>query len=119
MNKTLLFACSLLMCASVNATDFETAADAVKNIDVGWNLGNTLDAADASKTWTTTEQHETYWGQPVTKPELMKMMKEAGFGAIRVPVTWLSGNGQQRKSERCLDESNRFCCRRDNLCQQF
>ena len=88
MKKILLFTCSLLMSFSAQAQDFETAKDAVKNMGVGWNLGNTLDSHDASKTWTTTEQHETYWGQPVTKPELMKMMKEAGFSAIRVPVTW-------------------------------
>ena len=88
MKKTLLLFCGMLMTISMQAADFETAKDAVKNMGVGWNLGNTLDAADASKTWTTTEQHETCWGQPVTKPELLKMMKEAGFGAIRVPVTW-------------------------------
>ena len=88
MKKILLLVCSAMLCTSIQAADFETAKDAVKNMGVGWNLGNTLDAADASKTWTTTAQHETYWGQPVTKPELMKMMKEAGFGAIRVPITW-------------------------------
>ncbi len=88
MKKTLLLFCGMLMTFSMQAADFETAKDAVKNMGVGWNLGNTLDAADASKTWTTTAQHETCWGQPVTKPELMKMMKDAGFGAIRVPVTW-------------------------------
>ena len=76
------------MCMSTQAGDFEKAKDAVTNMGVGWNLGNTLDAHDASKTWTTTEQHETCWGQPVTKPELIKMMKEAGFSTIRVPVTW-------------------------------
>ena len=73
---------------STQAADFETAKDAVKNMGVGWNLGNTLDANDGTKTWKTTAEHETCWGQPVTKPELLKMMKEAGFGAIRVPVTW-------------------------------
>ncbi len=70
------------------AADFETAKEAVKNMGVGWNLGNTLDANDATKSWKSTVEHETCWGQPVTKPELIKMMKEAGFGAIRVPVTW-------------------------------
>ena len=88
MKKILLFACGLLMSFSAQAQDFETAKDAVKNMGVGWNLGNTLDANDATKTWTTTAQHETCWGQPVTKPELLKMMKEAGFSTIRVPVTW-------------------------------
>ena len=76
------------MSFSAQAQDFETAKEAVKNMGVGWNLGNTLDSHDASMTWTSTAQHETYWGQPVTKPELLKMMKEAGFSAIRVPVTW-------------------------------
>lgn len=74
------------------AADFETAKEAAKNMGVGWNLGNTLDAANWDGkdgwNWSATEDHEKYWGQPVTKPELMKMMKEAGFGAIRVPVTW-------------------------------
>ena len=68
---------------------FEAAATAVKKMGVGWNLGNTLDAHDSSKSsWATTAEHETCWGQPVTKRELITMMKEAGFGAIRVPVTW-------------------------------
>ena len=88
MKKTLLFVCTLLMSSTSWAASFENAKDAVTNMGVGWNLGNTLDANDASKTWKTTAEHETCWGQPVTKPELIKMMKEAGFGTIRVPVTW-------------------------------
>jgi hypothetical protein len=97
MKKTLLFVCSLLISLSTNAADFESAKDAVKNMGIGWNLGNTLDANDATKTWKTTEEHETCWGQPVTTPELLKMMKEAGFGAISVPVTWyqeMDANGK-------------------------
>jgi len=97
MKKTLLFVCGLLMCMSTQAGDFEKAKDAVTNMGVGWNLGNTLDANDGSKTWTTTAQHETCWGQPVTKPELIKMMAEAGFNTIRVPVTWyqeMDANGK-------------------------
>jgi len=97
MKKTLLLICGMLMSFSMQAADFETAKDAVKNMGVGWNLGNTLDANDASKSWKTTAEHETCWDQPVTKPELLKMMKEAGFSAIRVPVTWyqeMDANGK-------------------------
>ena len=99
MSKKFLFLiCTLFVCGmQAMAKDFENATTAVKNMGVGWNLGNTLDANDATKTWTTTDQHETCWGQPVTKPELLKMMKEAGFGAIRVPVTWyqeMDANGK-------------------------
>ena len=66
---------------------FESANDAVKNMKVGWNLGNTLDAHNGQRV-TDPKVSETMWGQPVTSPELMQMMKEVGFGAIRVPVTW-------------------------------
>ena len=72
---------------TASAQTFETAYQAVRNMKVGWNLGNTLDAHNGSR-MTDVVQSETTWGQPVTKPELMQMMKEAGFGAIRVPVTW-------------------------------
>ena len=92
MKKTLLFICGLLMCMSMQAADFESAKDAVKFMGVGWNLGNTLDAAnwDGKDGWNfaSPTEHETYWGQPVTKPELIRMMADAGFKTIRVPVTW-------------------------------
>ena len=92
MKKTLLFVCGLLMCMGTQAGDFEKAKDAVTNMGVGWNVGNTLDAANWDGkdgwNWSSIEEHETYWGQPIIIPELMKMMKEAGFGTIRVPVTW-------------------------------
>lgn len=88
MKKILIPILGLLTFAQTQAADIENASDAVKNMGVGWNMGNTLDANDPTKTWTTTEQHETCWGQPVVTADLMKMMKEAGFGAIRVPVTW-------------------------------
>lgn len=76
----------------------ETATEAVKNMGVGWNLGNTLDANAASGTnidlasyWGQQDLNsETFWGQHKTKPELMTMMKNAGFGSIRVPVTWFN-----------------------------
>ena len=45
----------------------ESAADAVRKMGAGWNLGR---------------------GQPVTTRELFRMFKEAGFNAIRIPVTW-------------------------------
>ena len=75
---------------------FETAHEAVGNMQLGWNLGNTLDSNSGDvnnmwiEAWTNRKpaDYETAWGQPVTKPELMKMFKEAGFNAIRVPVTW-------------------------------
>ncbi|MBR3456348.1 MAG: glycoside hydrolase family 5 protein [Bacteroidaceae bacterium] len=88
MRKFLLVISTFLFCAANgSAQSFETATQAVTKMGPGWNLGNTLDA-HGGKRMEDVVQSETTWGQPVTKPELMRMMKEAGFGAIRVPVTW-------------------------------
>lgn len=75
---------------------FETAAEAVLNMGAGWNLGNTLDSNSNDldnmwiEAWTrrTPKDYETAWGQPQATRALIHMFKEAGFGAIRVPVTW-------------------------------
>jgi len=65
-----------------------TAAQLVANIKVGWNLGNTL---DANNTWDknpTVEQYEKAWGNPVTTKGMITAIKNAGFNAIRIPVSW-------------------------------
>ena len=88
-----LFATSAL---TIQAQITETATDAVKNMGLGWNLGNTLDAntgkgtnfEDASYWGQQGLDSEYCWGQPSTTSELITMMKNAGFGSIRVPVTW-------------------------------
>ena len=81
--------------ATMQAQSFETAQEAVTNMGVGWNLGNTLEAhakkpnPEIDSYWGQEGlESENDWGQPNTKPEVFKMMKEAGFGAIRIPVTW-------------------------------
>ena len=84
------------ICNASASDDFESATEAVGNMRVGWNLGNTFDSnsGDTQNMWIerwtdrSPSAYETSWGQPVAKPELIKMMKDAGFNAIRVPVTW-------------------------------
>ena len=95
---TFFMSAAMLLCNEAKAQDFETASTAVKNMGVGWNLGNTLDAFNQSVTDVSSSAYwgqqglesENHWGQPTTKPELMAMMKNAGFSAIRVPVTWFN-----------------------------
>jgi len=80
-------------------TEFETAAEAVKNMKVGYCLGNTLEAftdnwIGETHSW---QEYEKAWGNPITKPEFMKMIRKAGFNAVRVPVTWfphMDANGK-------------------------
>lgn len=71
--------------------EFETASEAVDNMLIGWNLGNSFDATGE---WITTgtaganRDFETAWGNPVTEKSTIHKIKELGFGAIRIPVTW-------------------------------
>lgn len=81
-----LFLSVLPICAQAQGTEFETATQAVQNMKIGWNLGNTFDSHKIGMTDVTAT--ETNRGQAVTTAELMEMMKMAGFNAIRVPVTW-------------------------------
>ena len=96
MKRIVSLCLSAMLFSAAQAQITETATEAVKNMGVGWNLGNTLDANSSSTSDINSPNYwgkqgvdsETMWGQPVTKPELFQMMKEAGFGAIRVPTTW-------------------------------
>jgi endoglucanase len=62
----------------------------VAAMKVGWNLGNSLDctAPDQSDT-----AAETAWGNPRITPELFDAVSKAGFGAVRIPVTWIGRMG--------------------------
>jgi aryl-phospho-beta-D-glucosidase BglC (GH1 family) len=82
-----LLAFVLLMGVRTSAADFEKATDAVRNMGVGWSLGNSLDSHNGSR-MTDVARSQTIWGQPPARPELMRMVKEAGFGTMRIPVTW-------------------------------
>lgn len=58
----------------------ETAAQAVRNIFAGWNVGNSLEVPAG----------ETAWGNPLTTQKLIDGVKAAGFNAIRIPCGWNS-----------------------------
>jgi aryl-phospho-beta-D-glucosidase BglC (GH1 family) len=45
---------------------------------LGWNLGNCLDVPEG----------ESAWGNPKATPELMSGVAKAGFGLVRIPITW-------------------------------
>lgn len=67
-------------------TGFRNSSEIVDDIKVGWNLGNTLESFNVKgKTGLATE---TAWGNPKAKEELILKVKESGFNAVRIPVTW-------------------------------
>lgn len=75
-----------------------TAIEWVANIRIGWSLGNTLDAHGNRDGFpnlgggiyanTSVTELETGWGRPVTTISHFTTLKEAGFNAVRIPVTW-------------------------------
>ncbi|MBQ7780401.1 MAG: cellulase family glycosylhydrolase [Lachnospiraceae bacterium] len=56
----------------------------------GINLGNTMEAYGRSSVGVGAETsvYETFWGCPVTTPEMIQGMKDAGFDSLRIPVAW-------------------------------
>ncbi len=56
----------------------------VDQINVGWNLGNTLDAHNGKGGLDT----ETIWGNPVTKEKVFASVKKSGINTVRIPVSW-------------------------------
>ena len=75
--------------SQVDAGDFEIASTSVemaRNMAIGWNLGNTLDAS--ADQWHTGVNSETAWGMPKTTKAMISGVKDAGFKTIRIPVSW-------------------------------
>lgn len=77
-------------------TEFEKAADVVKNMKVGWNCGNSLDSHGVACEYNTKYNcggdkvlgFETGWHNPKIKSSLYPFVYNAGYRAIRLPVTW-------------------------------
>lgn len=61
----------------------DNAVEFAANMQMGWNLGNTLDATDGSGLGS-----ETSWGQPTATKELIYLIKGLGFSTIRIPTSW-------------------------------
>jgi endoglucanase len=77
-----------------------SAADLVRSIKVGWNLGDTLDAFEVS--WfgknVSVARLEKEWNNPVTTKANIDAVRNAGFNAVRIPVSWA----------KCVDSSYRI-----------
>lgn len=75
-----------------NSSEGMSAAEIVKDMKIGWNLGNTLDCYNV--TWEVSD-FETAWGNPRTTKAMIDTVKKAGFNAVRIPISWnehMNGN---------------------------
>ena len=69
--------------ASSEEVNKMSSSEIVADIKVGWNLGNTLDSYN-----TKTSDAETGWGNPKTTKAMIDAVQQAGFNAVRIPVSW-------------------------------
>lgn len=59
----------------------------LRKMGIGWNLGNTFDANNC--TWLKNHmEYEKGWTGYYTSRELIASVADAGFGFIRIPVSW-------------------------------
>ena len=64
------------------------AVTRMKELGLGWNMGNQLDA------FSNGVSKETCWGNPKATQETFNGVKAAGFTSVRIPVTWMGHIGE-------------------------
>lgn len=76
-----------------------SAIDLVKQMKVGWGLGNSLELSVIFAGWSDGKddldfirslgnESEIYWSIPYTTKEIINFPKSQGYSSIRIPVTW-------------------------------
>ncbi|MGN0636989.1 MAG: cellulase family glycosylhydrolase [Huintestinicola sp.] len=87
-------------CAGSDASQSPSAQEVAENMGIGLNLGNTMEAYEASGCekityeWipvvgsNTPKDYETCWGAVETTQEVIDGIKAEGFNTVRIPVFW-------------------------------
>ena len=96
-----LAAAMILSCSACNSSDQPpTAQEIAKKMGVGLNLGNTMEAYEATNCekitfeWIPTvgsnspSDYEQCWGAVITNQEIIDGIKADGFDTVRIPVFW-------------------------------
>ena len=82
--------------------DQTPARHLVSSIHAGWNLGNTLDAMKRGAVpgeIVPPREAETAWHNPPASRSLIRAVREAGFDAVRLPVTWIQHMDGEGKAD--------------------
>ena len=74
----------------VDPSGWISADEASKEMKIGLNLYNTLEAYGTWFDWTgdPIETFQTCWGNPLVTADWFDAVKANGFNAVRIPVTW-------------------------------
>lgn len=70
---------------------YNFAFEFARSIRCGWNLGNTFDCIvkpEHLPSHPTTTDFETAWGNPPPSRAHLEAIRDAGFDAVRIPVSW-------------------------------
>ncbi len=70
-----------------------SAFDITREMKIGWNIGNSLDATGGNGYYGVNT--EVSWGNPKTTQAMIDTVKKKGFNTVRIPTTWyphLDGN---------------------------
>ena len=108
---TLCFVLALLLagCGCAAAEDMPgNAIEMSRRMGNGINLGNTMEACNNGITGGCVSEspgfYETSWGQPVTTPEMLRAMKDAGFDTLRIPVAWMTNATHLNRGDYTISE---------------
>ena len=85
----IMTAASLCACASSPAQSEigeRTTMEIVEDMGVGINLGNTFDST--GDRFHDVPGQETAWGSPIITKKIIQGYADAGFGVMRLPVSW-------------------------------
>ena len=96
MRKFIIAIASLVLTASFSACSQkaaevekeQTPLEYVESWGLGWNLGNSMDAHENGVS------NETLWHDQAATQATFDAVKAAGFGSVRIPVTWLGHIGE-------------------------
>lgn len=114
MKKMIILCAALavlvLACACAMAEEEpKDAMEMARRMGNGINLGNTMEACNNGKnggnTLRSPQAYETYWGQPVTTPEMIRAMKDSGFDTLRIPVAWMTNAAHLDRGDYTISES--------------
>lgn len=72
-----------------------SANELMKQINVGWNLGNSLDSkcVNGTRGLDAYINQELNWGNPYISKDLIDHVAQTGMNTIRIPVTWYYNTG--------------------------
>ena len=73
--------------------NYNNAFGILNKINLGWNLGNYLDATDREykigySSNKTVEEVVKLWNNPIFNLQCIDRLKDLGINCIRIPVTW-------------------------------